>query len=493
MSKNALHFFPIVTKTVKNNYKFTRNAIKEFEEQTRLGNFYLVAWEKCADDIIRKYKVAEIEAGLNNSANFLAAHHFFRVKEKIEQSEVFRFIAKMPKGANLHGHSSAMVSSEWLLRNVTYRPGMIIYTDEKNITRLTFRQPDSSIEWNYLSDLRNSSENVTAFDEWLESKFNLYTPNPEIDYPDIDVVWTAFERMFATTEDILHYVPVFVDFYRQALQELLNDNVMYTEFRTGFAKLYDDSGRIYSEIEHAEILMKVIDDFKEDNPNFFGAKAIFTGNRDRLTAGSWRDIEVYKSLKQRFPHFIVGFDVAAQEKVTNANFGFIEALQSLPKDTKFFFHAGETNWYGTDVDENLIDAILMNTTRIGHGYALLKHPYLLEIVKKRRIGIEVNPISNQVLHLVHDLRNHPAGFYISQGLPVTISCDDPGFWAAKGLNYDYYYAFMALASADAGLETLKKFAWTSLEQSVLTDKEWMKVSQMFHDQWALFIQNACQH
>ncbi|XP_055704481.1 adenosine deaminase AGSA [Phlebotomus papatasi] len=444
-------------------YEFTRNAIKEFEERIRLGAIFLNENETLANEIIMKHKTEEIQAGLNNSADFLASHHFFKVKDKIEESEVFKFIQKMPKGANLHGHSSAMVSLEWLLKNATYRPGVILYTDPNNVTKLTFRRPDPPTQWYYLADLRNSSGDIEAFDKWLESKLTLYTPTPETDYPDIDVVWTRFEHMFSTIHELLRYLPLFLDSYRQILQELADDNVMYTEFRSGFGDLYDDAGKTYDAVEQTELLINLVEDFKKENPNFFGAKAIVSGSRNQLLQGNMRDIEAFITLKERFPDFIVGFDVTAQEKNHNANFKFIEALQRLPRGTKFFFHAGETNWYGTNVDENLIDAILMNTTRIGHGYALLKHPYLLETVKKQRIGIEVNPISNQVLHLVSDLRNHPASFYLSQGLSVSISNDDPGFWSAKGLSYDYYYAFMAIAPANAGLETLKKFAWTSLE------------------------------
>ncbi|XP_055680029.1 adenosine deaminase 2-like [Lutzomyia longipalpis] len=473
-------------------HEFTRNAVKDFEDRIRMGSFFLEEDEIRADEIVRAFKMEEIVAGMHNSSNFLPSHHFFRVKEKIEKSKVFKLIQKMPKGAILHAHLSAMVSSEWLLKNVTYREGAIIYTNSKNIKKFTFQRPDPPQEWAYLSNLRDSADNVTAFDEWLESKFNLYTPNPETDYPDIDVVWTRFENMFTATSELIRYVPVFKDYVYQMLEELDADNVMYAEFRTSFGDLYDESGKIYSAIEHAQILIEVIEDFKKDHPNFFGAKAIFTGNRNRLAEGSERDIKVFMILKERFPNFIVGFDIAAQEKIHNTNLESISALKGMQKGTKFFFHAGETNWYGTGVDENLIDAILLNTTRIGHGYALIKHPYLLDVVKKKRIGIEVNPISNQVLHLVYDLRNHPASYYLSQGLAVTISSDDPGFWNAKGVNYDFYYAFMAIAPADAGLETLKKFAWTSLEQSVLTEREWMKVSDMFHEQWKAFIEDVSQ-
>lgn len=44
-----------------------------------------------------------------------------------------------------------------------------------------------------------------------------------------------------------------------------------------------------------------------------------------------------------------------------------------------------------------IDAILLGSKRIGHGYALAKHPKLLELLKKHDIAVEVNPVSNQVI------------------------------------------------------------------------------------------------
>lgn len=54
------------------------------------------------------------------------------------------------------------------------------------------------------------------------------------------------------------------------------------------------------------------------------------------------------------------------------------------------------DWEGTSVDRNLLDAVILNSTRIGHGFALSKHPAVLAEAWKKDIPIEVCPISNQV-------------------------------------------------------------------------------------------------
>jgi hypothetical protein len=95
----------------------------------------------------------------------------------------------------------------------------------------------------------------------------------------------------------------------------------------------------------------------------------------------------------------------------------------------FLFQTGETllNTGGTtdSTESNIYDACLLESKRIGHGYSLLKHPHLLphfrEAYEQPGICIEVCPISNELLHLCRNIKEHPFPQLLSDGVPKMMS------------------------------------------------------------------------
>lgn len=114
----------------------------------------------------------------------------------------------------------------------------------------------------------------------------------------------------------------------------------------------------------------------------------------------------------------VGFDLVGDENIFQPLRYYLEPLMAFEQrqkaagvDIPFVFHAGETCGDGTHADENLYDAILLGTKRIGHGYhpigyvrcrrfiythcrfSLVKHPKLMQICREKGIALEICPIS----------------------------------------------------------------------------------------------------
>lgn len=80
---------------------------------------------------------------------------------------------------------------------------------------------------------------------------------------------------------------------------------------------------------------------------------------------------------------IVAFDMVNEEDYTMPIDSFLEQILETKKRVgdKFqvILHAGESY---SNKNKELYDAILLGTKRIGHGFALAKHPKLIEMVKE---------------------------------------------------------------------------------------------------------------
>lgn len=101
-------------------------------------------------------------------------------------------------------------------------------------------------------------------------------------------------------------------------------------------------------------------------------------------------------------------------------------------NSPFFFHAGECLGDGDETDQNLFDAILLGTRRIGHGFSLYKHPLLMEMVKTKKIIVESCPISNEILRLTSSIKSHPLPALLARGVPCALSNDDPAILGQRG-------------------------------------------------------------
>lgn len=97
-------------------------------------------------------------------------------------------------------------------------------------------------------------------------------------------------------------------------------------------------------------------------------------------------------------------------------------------DIPFLFHAGETLDTGTSTDCNLIDAVALNSRRIGHGFALPKHPQTMQLIKEKGIALEICPISNEILHLCPTIRGHTLPILLANNVHCTINSDNGTFY-----------------------------------------------------------------
>ncbi len=84
-------------------------------------------------------------------------------------------------------------------------------------------------------------------------------------------------------------------------------------------------------------------------------------------------------------------------------------------------HAGET--MGAESIWGAVE--ILHAARIGHGVRCLEDTELVEVLRTRKIPLEVCPTSNVCLGVVSSIAEHPLPELIERGLYVTVNSDDP--------------------------------------------------------------------
>lgn len=481
---------------LRDDYMQKRQQLLSAEQQERLGGEIVLSKdEQVVNERLSKMKQVELDNAHYHGKPFGPQINFLKSKSLYEQSDIFKMIQAMPKGGALHVHDCSIADLQWLVKNVTYRDNCYMcYDANKDVSFKFFLTPPANIDcpWKLVSQYRKEAGNATAFDDFLLQTMVLSEVNVD---QDINTVWSRFEEILIRANGLINYKPVFSDYFYEALREFRADNVQYVEVRALLPEVYDLDGSVLNASQVMGIYKDTTERFVTANSDFTGSKIIKTNLRMKSPAQILADIKDCIQLKKQFPEHFAGYDLVGQEDPGKPLIDYLEPLrypaqQTPPIDMPYFFHAGETDWEGTRVDDNLVDAVLLNTSRLGHAYAITKHPEVLKLVKSQDIAIEVNPISNQVLKLVDDIQNHPATYLIAGGYPVVISSDDPAVWGARGLSYDFYAAFMAMSGKDDGLKILKQLSMNSLIYSALDETKKVAALKSWEAKWNKFIQNT---
>jgi adenosine deaminase len=85
----------------------------------------------------------------------------------------------------------------------------------------------------------------------------------------------------------------------------------------------------------------------------------------------------------------------------------------------------------------------LGATRIGHGIRAVDDPRLMDHLRDRRIGLEVNLTSNVQTNTVPSLAAHPMKRFLAHGLLATINTDDP---VVSGIDLRHEYTVAAPAA-----------------------------------------------
>ncbi|ENH65687.1 Adenosine deaminase CECR1 [Fusarium oxysporum f. sp. cubense race 1] len=398
--------------------------------------------------------------------------HFLSNKHLIDQTSLFRVAQHMPKGGHLHIHFNACLAPQVLL----------------NLAK----EMDRMFPGYYATD----STNV---DEWLFEKLMFHEEEAHNHLQTASGAWEKFNGRTRMMKGLFNYATAYRRYTRLCLEDFMKDNISYAEIRPNFMtsnQLWSDDGTQL--IDNKGIMELIIEevinfqtDMKKQGKFFGGLKVIYCTPRSFAPAQIDAALTECLKFKQMWPEWIAGFDLVGEESKGRPIKDFIPELLKFQEDcdrggveVPFLFHCGETLDMGTDTDGNLVDALLLKSKRIGHGFALAKHPYVMQHMKERGVCLELCPISNEILGLTPRVSGHTMYQLLANNVHCTVSSDN-GTLFRSSLSHDFYQVLVG--KADMGLFGWKQLALWSLEHACLSESEYNRVFSDWEQKWKEFI------
>ncbi len=370
-----------------------------------------------------------------------------------------------------------MLPEDIVFQTVLNTPGMVLsaVTDlssyyNRNFTAITFAHsnatfpPDIPSIWttayvpNTQIPITQAADSFAggriAFLAFLKAKDTLSVADDIQEELGVDAIWRKFQSVFGTIGSAWGYEPIVRTFLQDLFGALVDDNIQWVEIRNGAGGGITPTGSNTPNPDPGywyDLLVEEIEKFKASpkGKDFWGVRFIWTVSRGKARPAIIADMQKALTYKAKYPQLLAGYDLVSQEDLGRTLSDLAPELvwfntqrQSLNLTMPYFFHAGETLGDGNSTDDNLFDALLFETRRIGHGFSMFKHPLLMDMYRDRDIALEVCLVSNEALRLNGDVLQHPLPALVAHGVPVALSNDDPAIEGQDdaGLSYDFFEA-----------------------------------------------------
>lgn len=195
------------------------------------------------------------------------------------------------------------------------------------------------------------------------------------------------------------------------LTEIAKENVKYVEAR--FAPMLS----VHENLDCKQVIESVLEGFEEAKKQVDVKYQLITCAMRHHSLE--QNLTMIKAAREFLHEGVCAADLAGNE----AAFPMIEFKSLFEEiyrmDMPFTIHAGECGRV-----ENILDALLLHTKRIGHGIAMRGNQKTMELCKENQIGIEMCPISNLQTKAIQGKEYYPMKEFLDEGLLVTINTDN---------------------------------------------------------------------
>lgn len=371
-----------------------------------------------------------------------------------DTTKVLQLCKEIPKGGMLHVHPWGLFTTD-IVRQILLKNNPII-EPEKLINYIENKDPGQFIydreKASLLSFPKVSKFNVLSKEQQEKFIEFFVLPNEPIahDFERFDSIFTFIDLMLGDEGRENKLLLAYKMFLNNAAQQ----GVSYVEFTEYFSPKIENIRQLEN---WAEEFLRETGIIVRWNVSFL---RFFPAEENAAIMKEWNELLIKNPTE-----VITGIDILSLERgfpaleVAQDMYAYLAGFNAKNPDhpLEMTMHAGELG-----DRRNVRDAILMGTSRIGHGVLLHNDPITLEYARRRSLPIEINLTSNHKLG-VHDMYNSPHPFldFLRLGLQVSLSTDNDAIFSTDIVQE----CVAAVSTTDIEYSELKTMSYNGINAS----------------------------
>jgi len=231
---------------------------------------------------------------------------------------------------------------------------------------------------------------------------------PPADCSSLDDYLKSFELPIAIMQTKENLERVSFELFEDAAKE----NVKYLEVR------FAPQNHKMNGLSYDDIIQSVIDGMRKAESKYDIKGNYILSCMRHLSSES--ALEVIEEGVKFLENGVVATDLCGGEPLGFAS-KFVEPMKIAKKlGYHITIHAGETG-----IGKNVTDAIeMLGAERIGHGIFITTDKEAYNLVKDKKIPLEICPTSNVQTHGVENYKEHPLYDFYKDGIDVTLNTDN---------------------------------------------------------------------
>ncbi|MCF2949783.1 adenosine deaminase [Paraglaciecola aquimarina] len=416
---------------------------------------------------------------------------FEAFKKTASAQDMYTFLYAMPKGGDLHNHSTGSNLSQWWFEEILQQEknGYTYYTKVK----INNCKPYGTNEFGrapYLMLFVNIQEfeykKLASCEQSEYKRIQDLTPVEKAAWMNsirLDKVSEGRDEFFQT-----HWARInslMANPYMQAnlivknMQAFGAEGLSYLETDAGVRGFVHPDG---SPFDTEKVYQLYLNRFAQQDALETGVTVRLQYSLLRFAPNAEDSLQWMYEFVATHPELYVGVDMVGREDNEKGHPArFLPTLRELRHKfhgVNLSIHAGESD----EPNQHIRDTLVLGADRIGHGINLVDDHDTLLLMRHNKYLIEINLISNLLLEYVEDYSQHPFPEYLRLGIPVALSTDDRGMWDSN-MTDEY---FTAVTNFNLSWQELVKLGENSLSYSFLDDKTKNKLLENYHQRVADF-------